>query len=230
MIRALAYDIRNIGFAGWFAYVIDRSLSLISRGAIRFTALWFYAQPVEQISTIKRRDEDRIRTELAGPGQVPDASFGRPLGAIPERFEQGSTCIAAFNGDQLAGFMWLQFESLRERLVRCDFVPLPQGRASWDFDVFVAPPFRMGRTFGRLWSHAKSYLQERGIETTLSWVAFDNMASRRAHERMGARRVGWALILTVGKAQLLLASTSPYIHFSVSEANRPKVLVQAPKG
>lgn len=221
-------DIRRIGFLGWFTYSVGRFLDVVSGGCAQLTSLWIYAQNVSEIPSVSARQNDRIQVRVVGIDQLPESAFDRPTDAISERFAQGSICIAALKDAELVGFMWLQYESLRERLVRCDFVPLPNGRACWDFDVFVAPPFRMSRTFGRLWYHAKSQLQARGIETTLSWIAFDNIASRRAHERMGARRIGWTLILTVAKAQLLLASTSPYIHFSISEANRAKVLVRAP--
>lgn len=220
-------DVRHMGWGGWLAYAIDRGLARVSAGRMRLTSLWFYAQPVQRIPTIEPRASDRIEVRIVAPGDIPESAFGRPPGAVAERFANGSICVAASKGAELAGFMWLEFDELRERLVRCDFVPAPHGRACWDFDFFVAPQFRLGRTFGRLWSHAKSYLAERGVETTLSWIAFDNAASQRAHERMGARRVGWALILTAWTLQVVATSRRPFVDVRVGQTRRSRLVVEA---
>lgn len=220
-------DIRRIGWIGWLAYAADRGLAAISAGRVRLTSLWFYAQPVKQIPAVERRESDRIEIRVVTEHEIPESAFGRPPGAVAERFAHGSICIAATNGTELAGFMWLEFDHLRERLVRCDFVPAPRGKACWDFDLFVAPRYRLGRTFGRLWSHARAYLGERGIETTLSWIAFDNVASRRAHERMGARRVGWALVLGAWKLQIVVASDRPFVDVRYGQARRTRLVVAA---
>lgn len=220
-------DIKRIGFTGWSSYVLDRALAKISGQRVRLSALWFYAQPVQSIPKIDHRATDRIQVKVAERDEVPDGSFGRPPGAIAERFEQGSVCIAATKDGELAGFMWLQFDALRERLLRCDFVPSPHGTVSWDFDLYVAPQYRLGRTFGRLWSRAKEILVERGVQTTVSWIAFDNASSQRAHERMGARRVGWALILTAWALQVTLSSCHPYFGVTWRKKDRTRLLVRA---
>lgn len=220
-------DVRRIGLAGWSSYALDRTLGKVSRQRVRFSALWFYAQPVQSIPKIDKRATDRIQVKVAERDDVPDGVFGRPPGAIAERFEQGSVCIAAMKDGELVGFMWLQFDVLRERLARCDFVPAPLGTVSWDFDLYVAPSFRLGRTFGRLWSHARQFLSERGVATTVSWIAFDNAASQRAHERMGARRVGWALVLTAWTLQVTLSSCQPYFGITWREKDRTRILVRA---
>jgi len=220
-------DIRRIGLAGWLAYACDQAVSTIFAGRVRFTALWFYAQPVDRIPTIAPRSGDRMQIRVIEHGDVPEEAFGRPLGAIAERFEQGSVCIAALKDSELAGFMWLQFDELRERLMRCDFVPTPHGKACWDFDFFVSPQYRLGRTFSRLWSYAKMYLDARDIENTLSWIAFDNSASRRSHESMGANAVGWAVVLIAWKFQLTLTSVRPYVSFGVGDAHRTRLIIQA---
>ncbi|MFO1300364.1 MAG: GNAT family N-acetyltransferase [Burkholderiaceae bacterium] len=220
-------DIRRIGAIGWLAYACDRALSSVFAGRVRFTALWFYAQPVDRIPTIEPRASDRMQIRVIAHDEIPEEAFGRPPGAVSERFAHGGVCIAALKDSELAGFMWLQFDELRERLVRCDFVPRPHGKACWDFDFFVAPQYRLGRTFGRLWSHAKAYLGARGVETTLSWIAFDNAASQRAHERMGAKPVGWALVLTAWKLQLVLTSARPHVSLGLSDTHRTRLMIEA---
>jgi len=225
--RAFLNDIRSIGWLGWLAYAADRALSSVSARRIRLTSLWFYAQPVCQIPTIASRETDHIEVRVVTQDDIPEAAYGRPPGAVTERFVHGSICIAATNGTELAGFMWLEFKKLRERLVRCDFVPAPCGKACWDFDFFVEPKYRLGRTFGRLWSHAKAHLEERGVETTLSWIAFDNAPSQRAHERMGARRAGWAVILTAWALQIVVTSARPHFDLCIGKTRRTRLVVEA---
>lgn len=219
-------DIRRIGAIGWSAYACDRALSSIFAGRVRFTALWFYAQPVDRIPTIAPRAGDRMQVRVIDPGEVPEEAFGRPAGAVAERFALGGVCVAALKDSELAGFMWLQFDVLSEHLFRCDFVPVPHGRTAWDFDLFVAPDFRLSRAFARLWSHARDYLSERGIDTTVSWIAFDNVASQRAHRRMGAVRVGWAIVLSAGPAQFVLSTAKPYLGASL-RTSRARLIVRA---
>ncbi|MBX3590911.1 MAG: GNAT family N-acetyltransferase [Burkholderiaceae bacterium] len=211
-------DLRRMGFVNWFAYAADRALEKASGGWIRARALWFYAQPVDLIPQTTTRPGDRISTTVVSRAELPEGAFGRPHGAFAKRFDQGSICIAARRDSELIGFMWLQFDELREQLFRCDFIPCPHGRAAWDFDLYVAPELRLSKAFARLWSHARSYLCERGIETTISWIAFDNDASQRAHRRMGAKRVGWAIVLTAGSARVVLSTARPYLSAGLKDS------------
>ena len=128
-------------------------------------------------------------------GELDPELFERPPGAVDERFASGSRCIAACDGDRLAGYMWLHCGALRERLVDCDFEALPNERAWWDYDLEVMPKYRLGRTFARLWDAAFAMMRENGIEHSVSWILWSNTDSVRAHERMGARKVGWLILL-----------------------------------
>jgi hypothetical protein len=219
-------DLRRMGVVNWLAYATDRALAIVSGGRIRARALWFYAQPVDLIPRAMTRPGDRISTKVVSPAELPEGTFGRPEGVFAQRFDQGAVCIAAHRDAELIGFMWLQFDALSEHLFRCDFVPCPQGRTAWDFDLFVASDFRLTRAFARLWSHAGEYLSERGIDTTVSWIAFDNDASQRAHRRMGALRVGWAIVLSAGSAQFVLSTAEPYVGASL-RASRTRLIVRA---
>ena len=149
------------------------------------------------------------------PGEVAEEQFGRPAGVINARFAERCVCIGAKTaGGELAGFLWLSFEPVRELLVRCVFVPEPYGVSSWDFDVFVAPRYRLGRTFSRLWDEAFDYLRRRGVRTTISWIEWGNAPSKRAHARMGAVPVGWAVFLRAFGSQIAVSSGFPYLHVS----------------
>lgn len=190
-LKGFRSDIRAMGFGGWVFYLMDRLLDRISRGRARLWVFRFYAQVVPPRPMLPASRNTRLRVGPLAEGSIDPALFDRPPGAIEERFRAGSACIAALDEDQLAGFMWLHFGRLRERLLECDFEPLPSGQTCWDYDLEVAPKYRLGRTFVRLWDEANRLLRDRGVAASISWVTLWNLASQRAHQRMGAQPLGW---------------------------------------
>ncbi len=209
----IGVDLRNLGPVGWLFYVVDRMLARLSRGKIRFWAFRFLCQPVPAVPLLARTGGNMVVGEI-GAGDVEHALFERPVGAIDERFARGSRCIAACDGTQLAGYLWLHQGPLRERLVACDFEALPNDCAWWDYDLEVLPKYRLGRTYARLWDAAFALMREHSIECTISWVLWSNKASLRAQERMGARRVGWLLLLDIFDAKLGWQSSAPWVRFA----------------
>lgn len=213
-IGAMLSDLRQMGVVPWALYALDRALDRLSKGRARLWSFRFFAQPVPSADLVNTPSSGKSRFAVLEPGEIPASLFGRPSGAIEERFRGGSTCIAALNGNELSGFMWLQFGALRERLVACDFEPLPANLTCWDYDLEVLPRYRLGRTFARLWDEAFRVLRKRGVQATVSWIAFSNVASRRAHERMGARQVGWLVVLDLFGFKFAAQSTAPFVMFS----------------
>ena len=69
------------------------------------------------------------------------------------------------------GYLWLKLQGYEEDEVRCRYVPVPERGTAWDFDIYVAPPYRMGRTFTRMWIAANDFLRSNGIEWTLSRIS-----------------------------------------------------------
>jgi len=200
---------------GYLFYLTERLLSRMTSGRCSLLGLWFYSQPVNSVALVPGTGDASVVIREVEAGEFPEEAFGRPTGAVPDRFRDGSVCIGAIRGSELVGFMWLHFGPLRERLVRCIFEPLPHDRVAWDYDFYIAPRYRLGRTFARLWDGANRYLRERGVDRTGSWVAFTNRGSARAHERLGARKVGWAVVLSLWRVQCTLASVSPYFHLAL---------------
>jgi len=207
-------DLRTFGILGLAFYWLERTFARAFADRVHLQGLWFYSQPVASEPLVGLGADGAIQVKQIFLGDLPVETFGRPPGAIEERFQDGSVCLAALRGEELAGFMWLKFGALRERLFRCTFEPEPQPSVAWDYDFFVAPKFRLGRTFARLWDEANRKLRDKGVHHTGSWVAFTNRASVRAHERLGARCVGWAVVLTAWQFQLVAASVRPYFHVS----------------
>lgn len=217
-----------MGRLGGTFYLIDRALVRLSRRRVRLRGYWFCMQPVARQARVQIKPGDAWQVGPIGPQQLPEAAFGRPSGAVPARFADGSICIAAVRGDELGGFMWLNFGPLRERLVRCVFEPLPAGEVCWDYDFFIAPKYRLGRIFARLWDAADEMMRSRGVRATVSWVEFSNLASTRAHERLGARRVGWAAFLTLGVVQVTFASVRPFVHVAWTAGSFCHLRVRTP--
>lgn len=224
---------RIVAALGRASYFADRALERGSGGKARLHAMWFYSQPVpparapasEAPGTTGRAGTPRATGSIVvrglRAGEIDEAAFQRPPGIVAARFRAGSECIGALRGDELLGYAWIESAAVDELLVRAVFEPSPRGRVAWDYDVWIAPKHRLGRVFARLWEATHDMLRERGVEATVSWIAMRNEASIRAHERMGARRVGWAVFLAIGRLQLTLASVRPFVH--VGWPGRPPV-------
>jgi GNAT superfamily N-acetyltransferase len=220
--------LKELGVLGAAFYVADRALDRLSGGRAGLFGCWFYAQPVAREARVPIKANDIWQVGPVGPDRLPEEAFGRPSGAVPQRFRDGSVCVAALKGDELGGFMWLHFGPLRERLVRCVFEPLPAEEACWDYDFYIAPRYRMGRLFGRLWDAADEVMRARGRRSTVSWVTFSNRASARAHERLGARRAGWAAFLSLGVLQFTIASVRPFVHVSWNRGSACHLRIRIP--
>ncbi len=182
-----------------YDYLARRALGVLGIGFQRYHLV---IQPVAEGSRVPERhravfdirevDEDSYRTEW----------FPRPAKVIRERFAQGARCWVAFKEGAPVGCQWLLNGPYLEDEVRCRFIPLPEGRVAWDFDVYVAPDFRMGRLFLLLWDTANQWMREQGITCSASRIDTLNLQSIRSHQRMGARIVGNAWFLTLGRIQL----------------------------
>lgn len=214
-----------MGVAGWAAYKLDRLFARVSRGRVRLWVLCLNVQPVPARPLIAAARPSKVRVGIVTPGEVPIREFGRPESAIDSRFERGSVCIAAQTEKELAGYLWLHFGRLSERMFACDFEALPGNRTCWDYDLEIKPQYRLGRTFVRLWDETFRLLRERGITDTVSWIHLANRESRRAHERMGARQAGWLVLLDVFGYKTAFSSARPHLQFA-GPAKRIYVPVQ----
>ena len=138
------------------------------------------------------------------------------------RLEPLWQCIAwSIKNDQLAACAWFAFGEFEEDEVRCTYV-LPD-KAVWDFDIFVFPEYRIGRVFLQTWQEANRVLSGRGYAYSLSRISAYNKHSIRSHEKLGAKKVGSALFLRVGRAQIMIASRRPHFSLSFSKKRSPRI-------
>jgi hypothetical protein len=213
-------ELKRLGFIGSIAYYVPRVVSRISRGRCKIFPIAFYAQPVGTMRLVREEANTGVTVAPLSPTTLSEATFGRPEGVIAERFLSGQICIAAVKDTVLMGFIWISTGALKERLVRCEFEPFPIGAVAWDYDIYIVPRYRLGRTFARLWDGAREYMRQRGFKASVSWIELSNVGSIRAHLRIGARRVGWAVFVTAWDAQVTFCSVPPFFHWS-SPGGRP---------
>jgi len=216
-----------MGVAGWCSYKLDRLLAKASRGRMRLWVLCLYLQPVPSGPLLTPQRQTNLRFGVVTAAEISASEFKRPKAAIDSRFERGSVCVAGRTDKGIAGYLWLHFGRLRERMFACDFEGLPAGRTCWDYDLEIAPQYRLGRTFARLWDETFRVLRERGIAHTASWIHCANLSSRRSHERMGATQAGWLILLDVFGFKMALASSRPFLRFA-GPGKRIYIPVQAP--
>jgi hypothetical protein len=145
------------------------------------------------------------------------------------RFKQNAICLGAFQKGQFIGHIWFCFHAYEEDEVRCTFV-LPDGnQAVFDFDLYVFPEYRMGIGFAGIWNGANEFLRRRGVRVSYSRLTRFNLASRRAHQHLGARCVGRMLVLQAWHVEFMIATVSPYVALSLRAGNRVRVKLR-PEG
>ena len=144
------------------------------------------------------------------------------------RAGMNSVCFGAFEDGAIIGCLWLCLGPYDEDEVRCRFLPLPEGQASWDYGIFLRPEHRKGLAFARLWDAANAFLRERGVRWSLSRISAFNPASLASHRRLGATRIGSATFLRIGPLQVMGATLPPYVHVSATEKTRPCLRLEFP--
>jgi len=220
--------LRELGVANGLLYLLARCLATATLGTGRLIRYHFLAQPVHETRLLPEGGANRIRVEQIRSTDPLAEQMPRPPEVVRARFAAGALCFAASLHGRLVGCLWLKAERYDEDEVRCTFVPLPGGEAVWDFDVYVAPDHRLGRTFLRLWDAAYDFMRTNGIRWTISRVSAFNPGSLTAHARLGATRVGAATFVCVGSWQLALLDRKPYVHLSFGGSRGPRLELKAP--
>jgi hypothetical protein len=207
-------------------YALSRILSALFGGRVRIVKYYFASQPIAPADGAGGSGSFSLAWAL--PGSRLFVQVERPPSVIDARFAQGAHCLAATVRDsELAGFLWFVVGPYDEDEVRARFVPVPAGKAAWDFDVTVMPRYRMGRLFGYLWRRAAAELSSRGVTSSVSRISAFNPASIASHRRLGARIVGNALFVCIGSLQLMRASNGPRWHVSWRDDQRPTLEIHS---
>lgn len=225
LLRKLGKAVKELGFAHAGIYLMDRGLAGLG-GNVRLYRI--VAQPVPAHSLLTGTRGQTISVRQVSPDDPGLNEMPLDRRVVDYRMGQNALCLGAFKGAHMIGCLWLCLGPYQEDEVRCRFIPVPLGKTSWDFDVYLLPEYRLGLGFARLWDEANRLLRERGIAWSISRISVLNLGSLAAHARLGARVLGTTLFLRIGRMQLAIASLSPRIHLSFSAHRNPEFVVRAP--
>lgn len=225
-----AYQLaQQLGWLNASLYLLNRLFSIISHDRIKLYKYYLIAQPVANESLIPTSKKSNIIIREINEGDEIIQNFPRPINVIHNRFRSGAKCLVAIKDNEFIGFLWLLLDSYQEDEVRARYTPFPSKKTAWDFDVYVAPSFRLSRTFARLWSEANNMLRKRKIIWSCSRISAFNNNSLRSHKCLGAKFLGSALFVCIGTWQLSFASIYPYFHISSHDESYPEYRLNTDK-
>jgi hypothetical protein len=219
MLSSLRTKTRMFGIADTLWLALDKVLRRLSLGAVQLVKYYVVAQPV-RVAGIHSASNFRMYVTESIDDIIAQAP--RPQQTLLDRFAQQSRCVVAECDGQLAGFIWLCPNSYREDVLRCVYTWVPSPTAVWDYDVYIAPAFRMGRLFARLWAYAHALLAAENVGWTLSRIDAFNPGSLAAHRRLGALTLARLWFLTIGRMQVTFSTTAPLCHLSMREGRGPR--------
>ena len=224
MLRKLDKLRKDMGPLNAVLYLIHRVLSALTAGRAGIERFIFVAQPVPAKHYISPSKTTSSIVKPLQPGDPLLVQCMRPAEVIAARFAQGAICIAIVKETQLQAAIWLVHGHYDEDVVRARFVLPRSGTAAWDFDVYVAPKYRLGFTFLRLWDAANAYLRESGVLWSYSRITAFNLGSLASHSRLGASPFGSATFLTLGPIQIMISTLRPRLHISLGNS-QPELIM-----
>lgn len=224
--RRILGPFREFGVLPGTAYVVNRLLRHLHP---RVGLIWYdlMAQPVSDKALLPAGLARNLSfRELAADSPEVAQMAARP-DVKASRFAQGSTALGTFRKNELIGYVWFCTGRYVEDELRCVYEFAHPERSVFDFDLVVMPDSRMGVGFAALWQCANQYLTSRGVRTSYSRVTRFNLASRRAHQRLGAVRIGMLFALQIGPLEVMLASVRGRSRASVTFRRTPGIVLDA---
>ena len=219
MVHKLVDLYKQYGLVTGFFYGIDRLLQRLS-SRLRLYAYQIMVQPITGQALLPERFARRLEFREIRRGDPGVALMPARTEIKEARFAQNAVCLGAYRDGRLIGYLWFCYGRYDEDEARCTYVVTPKGEAIFDYDLYVLPEHRMGFAFAGIWHGANEYLRKRGIRYSFSRYTRFNLASRRAHERLGGRPVGSAVFLHLGPIQLMAATLWPFLHLAWSPSRR----------
>lgn len=226
-LQRILANISQLGWVDGLFFLVARMLSKLSGRRARIVRYYLVAQPVPQV-TSSTRPSLKSTVAFINAGDPLTQQFPRTPEVITKRYQNGDRCLAAKAGERFAGFIWLARGGYDEDMVRCRYEFAHPDQSAWDYDVFVEPDFRVGRTFARLWDTANQQLRAEGVQWCFSRIESSNPSSLQAHRRLGIRKLFSVTFICVGLVQLTFAGAAPYIHLATSIRSRPTIRLTPP--
>lgn len=212
---------KTIGALGYASYAAARLCAKLPFAAYyRFKVV---AVPVERMPQMPRGYSWRPleRHDLGGYTVDIDGD------AQAERFAQGLRCLGVFDrAGELAGITWIGTGVHVEPSAGIRYL-LP-ARAAWDTGLWVPEEKRMTRAFSAVWAAVRLWLEQEGLDSTLSSISDYNVASILSHRRLGGRDLRTIIVLRLGPLQLSFGAR-PFLHLGGSSA-LPTVTLDPARG
>lgn len=224
----VASIVKELGWRDAALYLAGRVLEAASARRLRIVKYYLVAQPIGRPDAKPMRADSATEIATVAADDPLALAFPRPAEIIARRYANGACCTAARLRGEFAGFIWTQRGRYEEDELRCSYVLERPELSVWDFDVYVEPRFRIGRTMARLWSHVDAELAATGVRWSFSRISAFNPGSRSSHARLGAVDCGSALFLLAGPLQLALLPAWPYVHLSANPARAPVLRLSPP--
>jgi hypothetical protein len=220
MVHKLVDVYREYGLVLGLCYGFDRALQRIS-SRLRLYLYHIMVQPITDEPLLPERFTRRLEMREIKRGD-PEVALMPARPDIKEaRFARNAVCLGAYRDGKLIGYVWFSHGCYEEDEARCAYLLAPERETVFDYDLYILPEHRMGLALAGIWHGASTYLRRRGIRYSFSRITQFNLASRRAHERLGGKAVGNVLFFQVGPVQLMAGTIWPFLHLSVSPSRRP---------
>lgn len=226
-LSRLAGPWREFGPRVGTLYIVDRLLQAVSP-RLGLASYEFVAQPVSADGLLPAALTRNLSFALLSPDSADLARMQAPAPVMAQRFAEGASCLAVYRKGLLLGYAWWCSGGYLEDEVGCRF-QLTDPATVFDFDVHVLPEHRMGLGFTALWHGVNEHLQQAGVTATLSRISSYNLASLRAHRRLGARDIGRAWFLRLGALTVMISSLAPRLAAGRSGRLRLQLAVPAPQ-
>ncbi|MBK9363221.1 MAG: GNAT family N-acetyltransferase [Rubrivivax sp.] len=192
---------RDLGLPLTLAYAAHRLLQRASGGRAAVVPYGLYAQPLGGNAAALRPEPSTVVQQIDA-GHPLNELLPRPAEVIARRHQQGDQCHVAVVKGQLAGTIWIARGHYDEDEVRCRYLLTEPAISAWDYDVYVEPKYRLGRTMARLWSAVDRHLSDIGVCWSFSRISRFNTGSVSSHARLGAVEIGRATFVVLGSLQL----------------------------
>lgn len=219
----------HLGPLNGLLYLTGRALQRISGGRANIIRYNFVAQPVPTGQIASLRPNQKVVTRFVTRDDPVVARFPRPKSVIARRFANNAECLVIESDGEFAGFLWLAYDHYDEDEVRCRYKLESSMARAWDYDVYIVPRFRIGRSFARLWTAANAHLSAQGIHWSISRISAFNPGSLAAHRSLGIRNIGVATFICIGRLQFGVFDIAPFVSLSVSRRNFPTISLPAPE-